>query len=331
MKTFITLLFLLLLISGIYAQIPLQITASNNPNQMIGKGWLRMLVSSNVYMQQTGTNAVWNYHDFVLDNISAEVVAYPHNGTYLSDSFPTSEMIWKAHSFNNLDTFDMHYYYDFDSISQKYYELGYSAVYDNTMHNEIAQNKIPLFKQNFLYGDTFIDTVYKRRNNNTLGIQLDTFTVNVSYNAFGTLILPFDTLHNIIFIKTKQSDSFVTKYDWYETSPIFRTVMTVIGNASGTKQFYINAFDKKLNLNNAIKADFYLYPNPAKEKICIESKQHKLQSLTILTLDGKQISSQAIDNQEKVFIDISDYASGMYFLRLVDTNGNISYLKYCKE
>ena len=113
----------------------------------------------------------------------------------------------------------------------------------------------------------------------------------------------------------------------------FRLYSNVITNLDG---FYFDDF--KINkigtvtLNNEqesnLKELFRTYPNPAKNILNIQTKENNY-SIKIYTIDGKQLLYQSNLSFNQT-IDISDYSTGAYFLKVITVNGRET-MKIIKE
>ncbi|MFM2049469.1 MAG: Secretion system C-terminal sorting domain, partial [Bacteroidota bacterium] len=82
--------------------------------------------------------------------------------------------------------------------------------------------------------------------------------------------------------------------------------------------------------------DVILFPNPASEKITIESKQRiSKDKLLFFDVLGKNATSNVVIQQaydgHRLFIDVRNLASAMYVLRLIDAENNLHLLKFIKQ
>jgi hypothetical protein len=65
-----------------------------------------------------------------------------------------------------------------------------------------------------------------------------------------------------------------------------------------------------------------VYPNPATENINFVTKANTISEIEIYDITGKIISSSEVIN-DNTTVNVSDFASGMYFYRAIDANGNV--------
>ena len=75
------------------------------------------------------------------------------------------------------------------------------------------------------------------------------------------------------------------------------------------------------------KKDTNIYPNPANNYVIVEGED--IQEVEILDMVGRKLISHKVDNSS--MIDISDLTSGMYLIRTIDVNNNISIQKIIKK
>lgn len=78
-------------------------------------------------------------------------------------------------------------------------------------------------------------------------------------------------------------------------------------------------------------SDFQLYPIPVKDKLCITTNNSQSQAqIIIYDSNGLQIYSSVI-NTVSSEVDMSRYAAGIYFVRLVSAKGRVSTNKIIKQ
>lgn len=90
--------------------------------------------------------------------------------------------------------------------------------------------------------------------------------------------------------------------------------------------------DCSLGVSTQNKNIYSIYPNPVKNKLIISTKQEtgKL-TIQIINLEGKVLSTQDLDFEQKEFIDVSDLSKGLYFLNIEAENGKVETNKFIKE
>lgn len=98
----------------------------------------------------------------------------------------------------------------------------------------------------------------------------------------------------------------------YNLPVITNTVSTEVINSLQTNQFDINKL--------------VLYPNPTNGKLFLEVN-FEIKEINLLNIYGQRISSFINKNE----IDISDFANGIYFLKIEDLNGKMIIKKVIKK
>ena len=74
----------------------------------------------------------------------------------------------------------------------------------------------------------------------------------------------------------------------------------------------------KVKEKEALKPTFKLYPNPSNIKVFItsETNLHEKPLIKIFTLEGKEIIIKQVWENNKVELDISELASGIYIIKI---------------
>jgi arabinogalactan endo-1,4-beta-galactosidase len=102
---------------------------------------------------------------------------------------------------------------------------------------------------------------------------------------------------------------------------------TVVAYAWGSCAATITS---NISMNNSIKEKFQIYPNPAKSYFCIKSNIASETRIyfEIIDISGHIICKQTLNNNRDTQIcDISDFQSGIFFVKFFD---NIKILEYKK-
>jgi hypothetical protein len=82
---------------------------------------------------------------------------------------------------------------------------------------------------------------------------------------------------------------------------------------------------KEINLNS-IK----VYPNPTKNSINIQSET-TVQEFSIIDINGRVVHDEIVNAKLVLDVDVSGIDSGVYFIKIVDINGNFSVSKFLKK
>ncbi|MBW2937578.1 T9SS type A sorting domain-containing protein [Aureisphaera sp. CAU 1614] len=108
-----------------------------------------------------------------------------------------------------------------------------------------------------------------------------------------------DGLQDIIAYSTVNN-----QISWYENSGIF-------------------------SINNPIKNEFIIHPNPIKDIILIESNFQILE-VEIYNLHGVLLYNRSLDISEEININISSLTEGIYFIKAIDNENNSTIKKIIK-
>ena len=111
--------------------------------------------------------------------------------------------------------------------------------------------------------------------------------------------------------------------EWIEV-----TIEEVNNAVDGTTEylgFHIGPPVGTENLNTQVK----IYPNPACDVMFAETK-HQINTIEILSVTG-QLIKQINNFNNTHAVTVSDLQRGLYFLKITDYNGNISFLKFIKQ
>ncbi len=84
-----------------------------------------------------------------------------------------------------------------------------------------------------------------------------------------------------------------------------------------------------LSLTEYDKDQVLIYPNPAKEVLYINSKNINIISVKVFDVFGKEVLVKTLESRSNV--DISKFQSGIYFIKLVDSENNSTLVKFLKQ
>lgn len=80
---------------------------------------------------------------------------------------------------------------------------------------------------------------------------------------------------------------------------------------------------------NTVDVAFKIYPNPAHDRIIIEST-FSIESVEILSITGQSLSKHSISNTNTT-VTVSQLQKGIYFLKTIENNGTTSLHKFIKQ
>ena len=97
-------------------------------------------------------------------------------------------------------------------------------------------------------------------------------------------------------------------------------------------RFEIKFDNTTLSVDDFEAAGISMYPNPVEDKVTLDLSQFNEQArqLSLYDVTGKLINNYTIDNQENYEINMSNYASGVYIVKIETASGQWQH-KLVKE
>jgi len=178
--------------------------------------------------------------------------------------------------------------------------------------------------------------------NSWMGIEgLNAISIRKNFNGFGWMdvaltridhqnISGHGTIGELHFITI---DNLSGKQTLFETLNLFITDVKLIRNDESevnlgieNDSIVITDLNNAVNELSSLEAGISIYPNPAKEALNLMlPSEFRMQNVAcrILNVTGQVISQSSIINRQSA-IDVSDWAAGVYFLRIETAEGNVS-------
>jgi len=275
-----------------------------------------------------GAYITWNFDSLITTSIDTGIVtacaATPH-----CSLFPGSTYAIVSHATHLIP----YYIENSDSISQN----GYYIAADT---NAVYSNPIKQFTYPFSYGASFSDPY---AGTITLGAITanETGTITVTYDGYGTLILPSGVDTNVLRVHTVQLfvDSaslfgFPTvqtfqleTYAWYKAnyhSPLMTILNTTqIGGSYTNKavSYSPKQTATSTQITTRVENSLQLYPNPATNDLNIEytSANNEEVRISLYDLLGKEvvvITDRFMQGRQNINYNTSTLPKGLYLLRV---------------
>jgi hypothetical protein len=162
--------------------------------------------------------------------------------------------------------------------------------------------------------------------------------VEIVADAYGTLILPFDTLENVLRVRSASSfTDYIegevagtivdTTYSFYHDSKPFVVANLSILYVNGTQdQNHVSyASEEALtptSVNEYSSIDFKIFPNPASDRVQIEWDGRNAE-VQIFEMGGRQVASHRLNESNSV-CDVSDLPGGVYLVKIISENRVLS-------
>lgn len=266
----------------------------------------------------SGPNQTWDYSNLSLPPIGAFNLVPSSTGSF-SGTFTQSNLCYNF----DPDAPNINYYYYLRTSSTAVEQLGFvsnDAIIKNFNSNPKKTIQFP-----YTYNTTFTDTYQSNTDSAPT-------TVTVTYDAYGTLILPFGTFQNVI--RQKFVENGVTNYKWINTNPFYYILETYFesNTISITKSTTV------LSIEETSKNDkFFLTPNPFTDKFTITADDTSLTNFSVLLYDslGRLVKKQEVEgfnSQMTIEVDLADAMNGLYIAKIVNTeNKTVATSKIIKK
>ncbi|MFG6685134.1 T9SS type A sorting domain-containing protein [Mariniflexile sp. HNIBRBA6329] len=259
------------------------------------------------FSSATGSTAVTNYVDLTS---ALEPSTFPQANTVALTANPNAETYFS------------------NSTSGQTIEGFYSPG----LLREIYTDKREFIKYPITYNDIFNETFSGTSENIAAGqTYIRTGTTEISADGYGTLILPYTTVNNVLRIKITNtySDTFmgfpIGPYNdvilvWYNatTKTAIASTSNSFYNGSLLSSYatYLDQSDLVLTTNNSEwdKNQVSVFPNPANDYVYIKNKTDKALPIEIYDAQCRIIKTLDIKKGENE-INISSLNSGIYIIK----------------
>jgi hypothetical protein len=328
-KYFLLALLNLSLVTTVIAQSPVLTAANSNP--FIGESFTGNGINY-TNPGSGGVNQTWNFSSLTSSSTQTDIIVDATTTTNAS-SFPNA-------SFATYTASNSFYNY-FSATSSALSIEGYVYGPPSNLIIPYSDPQIVLTYP-FSMGSTFIDNysgTYTSGPNTIIRTGVDTVTAD----GYGTLILPNGTFTNAlrVLVIDNYADTTslgapyalftMTTYNWYIPGTHYQVMSLSTLTSNGgppLAQFgtYLDANSIGTSVNDLSDADVNLYPNPASEKLFVQSKGN-IKSLKCIDFSGQTVELKNENNS----IDISGLSNGIYFLDIIMENGKSVSMKFVKE
>lgn len=266
----------------------------------------------------SGPNQTWDYSNLTLPPIGAFNLVPASTGSF-SASFPQSNLCYNF----DPDAPNINYYYYLRTSSTALEQLGF--VSNDVIIKNFNSNPKKTIQFPYTYNTTFTDT-YQSNTDST------PTAVTVTYDAYGTLILPFGTFQNVI--RQKFVENGITNYKWINTNPFYYILETYFesNTISITKNTTVLSIEENLKNDK-----FLLTPNPFTDKFTITADDTALSNFSVLVYDnlGRLIKKQEVkgfNSQVPIEVDLAEAMNGLYIAKIInDKNKTLATYKIVKK
>lgn len=328
--------------SASFAQAPTLTAANMNP--FLGDTYVNNICdTTGVVPGPSGTGKMWTFSGLVpafsgttIDTASAEACALTPTCALFSATSPASDVAIVTPAASTID-------YLITGTTK----LQHKGYYNSPGQNAIYTDPIDQFQYPFNYGGTFSDAcagtiVFTPSGSSTPITAAETSTVTVTYDGYGTLVLPGPaTYTNVARVHSSQSfadnaDVFGTgtpvtvtyqleTYSWYLPgyhSPLL-TIATAVGDIFNYKVVSYSAKKLRTAVEHmpGIDNSLAIFPNPATNLLNVQfnvtNREHVRVSLTdMLGREAAVLADNDAQGAQNLSLNTNGMAKGIYVLRL---------------
>ena len=217
-------------------------------------------------------------------------------------------------------------------LNYEYYQLTTDTwenwgEYSPSTAHEIYQNADKRLQFPFSYGESFVDTYAKTNYSNATTISSNqTGSRTVSFDGFGTLLLPQGTFNNVGLIRELRTNSLgpdSTTYSWWDIAN-GKQLLFFSENNGNVNVAYNNDNPLSVAEVNALN-NIQIFPNPSNGNFKITTEnQSELKNITIYNALGQIIYSNDAPQQINE-VNLSTEAHGICFVSISTADKN--YIK----
>lgn len=303
-NTFIFLTTFLLSVFNSYAQ-PIA-TAANVPNTNESELYMTEL-PENFSPGASGANQIWDFSSLDIAPVGANTIV-PVASTPYANAFANSN-----HCVHYSGPFGDSYHF-YNLAQAKFEKTGtvFVGVFMEQFQNPRTYVTFP-----FTYGGSFVDT-FQVDNDPEIG------TVTATYDAYGTLILPYGTYNNVIRQKLVVNGQ--TDYIWYNSDPFIALVETSLADQSaGLTKLSLLATPEFLSDDTIV-----VFPNPVDGDFTVQLTHTTKADVSIYDASGRCVFSRNTTDEFNTF-NATTFATGIYILKVTDANGGSFTKKIVKK
>lgn len=250
-----------------------------------------------------GANQTWNFSGIGTGMLLGTDTAVPVAGSPFAATFPQANYLYKMNGpFSDADTY---FYHNLTPAKFEIYSLGY----DGFMGENYQQNPRTYLTFPYTYNTVFTDT-FKESS------RPSSSTITATYDAYGTLIMPFGTFTNVV--RQKSVIDGVTNYSWFNVSPFYPILQTALED--GVIAYMIN--NTVLGIDTPAQRPLTMFPNPVADvlHVALPEDFRGTAQLMVADLSGKVLLVRQLDSDEAA-VDLVTFAPGVYVVKVISEGG----------
>lgn len=353
-----SLLFLSAILSGFIGNAQISLTSANHA-PLVGDSTI--IVSYNPFgptvtiPQNIGANQTWNFYNIGLDSTNTYVHKIEAPGTNAPSGTTSSEYSQsgvKRHFKNSSNQLDIRGVVtslgiDFNfngDLLYRTWPMAYGATitdseagtYTNTTPYLPPSGTSNTFTKSVASGYGTLIAPNAVTFNNVLQV-LDSTIISITESVFDQSMVPYLIEFNLYYYSMSYYISglkypviafskYIVEYTSVNLQSNQIEVFSV--DSTGVLEYNKNPYSAPTGVFlTANEKELKIFPNPASNILNILSNENT--TIEIYSMEGRLIESQSV--QGNFTLNVADYKSGIYFVRSVDANGNISQQKFVKH
>ncbi|PCI93810.1 MAG: hypothetical protein COB15_15710 [Flavobacteriales bacterium] len=157
------------------------------------------------------------------------------------------------------------------------------------------------------------------------------FDENGNYNFGETISSSLYDIHGHGIVSDNNGSFYLSGH--YGGTVDFDMGVGIYNASTGSREIFLAKYSfNAIGIDeNGFDADFSLYPNPASNNITIDfESEEQFVNLQIINIRGQQIFIKEYKNTKNVQLNIEDFSSGVYFVKIITNNG-FKTVKFVKK
>ncbi len=293
----------------------------------------------------SGSNVTWDFSNLQNDGTPFSWSALSSVGTTYQDSFPLATHLYQALSQDGNTEFFHFYHLDGTSNTWNYDgSVNLTNSGQDTVFHLLNSDPKGILSFPFTFNDAFTDSFSGMSHISVGGnafSQSRSGSTTVTADGFGTLQTPAGSFSNVLRVHTVEtltdmfmgfptSQQTIHRWSWYaenEKYLLLHIDSIVVQPTSGPATTTISMFYRNSTITSvepgAETLSFTCYPNPARDRLTVQSAKGDLQGTTILVTDltGKTVRTYSPFRGDRADLSLQGLVPGIYLLRISSPEG----------
>jgi hypothetical protein len=145
--------------------------------------------------------------------------------------------------------------------------------------------------------------------------------------GINTAVYSFDFSYHSTLGDAESGVNAIANPEAYQNTNPLETIYVRMANSytgtAITNEFKVAINADLLSTNEFDITETKLYPNPVVNQLYIESVDHQIKVIEVYNMIGQRMFSESYNNLNNTSIDVSQYESGQYFIKLATEQGSV--------